>query len=121
MSWSWRVVVLWWLVWSAAGVVLIVLPDSGPRLLTFSGAHGPGLVDAIGVVLLLVGNAALWRHLWRARAAFTPLRPLWTFLAGLGAGLVLASVTADFGAWWAVGATLLLAVQAALFLRTTRA
>jgi hypothetical protein len=118
---SWRAALTWWLAWSAVGVALIALPDTGPRLLTFSGAHGPGLLDTVGVVLLLVGTAFLWRHLWLRRAAFTPLHPLWTFIAGLGAGLVIASVLGDFGAWWAVGAAVLLLIQAMMFARTVRA
>jgi hypothetical protein len=117
---SWRAALVWWLAWSVVGVALIALPDTGPRLITFSGAHGPGLLDIAGIVLLLVGNAGFWRYLWRGREAFSPLPPLWAFIAGLGAGLVIASVAGDFGAWWAVGAALLLAVQGALFARTVR-
>jgi hypothetical protein len=117
---SWRPVLIWWLAWSAVGAALVALPDTGPRLLEFSGAHGPGLLDTVGIGLLLVGSLGLWRHLWRGRAAFTPLPPLWTFAAGLGVGLVTASVLGDFGAWWAVGAGLLLVVQLALFARTVR-
>jgi hypothetical protein len=117
---SWRAVLLWWLAWSAAGVTLVALPDAGPRVVALSGAHGPGWVDALGVVLLFVGAFVVWRHLWRARAHLTPMHPLWTFAAGLGAGLLVASVLDDFQAWWAVGAGLLLLVQAVLFVRTRR-
>lgn len=118
---SWRAALIWWLVWSAAGVFLIALPDTGPRLLSFSGAHGPGLLDTIGILLLVVGNSSVWRHLWHHRAAFASLHPLWTFAAGVGTGLVIASVLADFGAWWAIGTAILVAVQVLLFARTVRA
>jgi len=118
---SWRAALVWWLVCSAAGVTLLVLPDTGPQLITFSEAHGPGLLDSASVVLLLVGTFFFWRHLWRGRASFIPIRPMWTFALGLGAGLVIASVLGDFGAWWAVGAALLVLVQAVLFARTVHA
>lgn len=116
---SWRTTLILWLVLSALGIVMIALPDSGPRLATFSEAHGPGLVDAIGIGILLIGNGLLWWYLWRARAlvgsAATRVRALWTFAAGLGTGLLLASVASDFSAWWAVGAGLLTIVQVTMF------
>jgi hypothetical protein len=112
---SWRAVLIWWFVCSCLGVALIALPDSGPRLLTFSRAHGPGMVDSLGIVLLLLGTGLLWGYLWRRRADFKPFPPSWAFLGGVGCGLLLASVAADFGLWWAGGAALLVFVQAAMF------
>jgi hypothetical protein len=103
---------------SAAGVAVIALPDSGQRL-EISDAHGPGMLDAAGIVLLLAGSAILWGYLWSVRASLvrspSRLRSAWVFGAGLGTGLVLASVAGDFGGWWAVGAGLLIVVQLSLF------
>jgi hypothetical protein len=116
---SWRGVLMWWLAWSAAGVAVIALPDEGPGLIAFSGEHGPGLLDAAGILLLLIGSGVLWGYLIRHRARLSEtvasVRTLWTFAAGVGAGLVLASVAGDFSAWWVVGAALLAGVQMAMF------
>ncbi|GIH08942.1 hypothetical protein Rhe02_70090 [Rhizocola hellebori] len=103
---------------SAAGAVIVALPDSGPRL-EISQAHGPGIVDLAGIALLLSGSGILWWYLWTARASLSRsparLQHAWIFGTGLGAGLILASVANDFAGWWAIGATALLAVQLSLF------
>jgi hypothetical protein len=103
---------------SAIGVVIVALPDAGPRL-AVSQAHGPGLLDLAGIALLLAGSGILWGYLWTARRSLalsaSRLRRAWVFGAGLGAGLIIASVVNDFSGWWAIGATLLLAVQLSLF------
>ena len=44
---------LWWGTLSALGLVTILLPDTGPRLFSLSEAHGPSLIDSVGVLLLL--------------------------------------------------------------------
>lgn len=111
--------VVWWLVWSGIGVLLIAAPDSGPRVLSFSGAHGPGVVDLAGVVAACVGNAAPWwyiaRHRARVAALPTAARGVLWFTAGVGTGLVIASVFADFAAWWAVGTAAIVALQVTMF------
>ncbi|HCT80504.1 MAG TPA: hypothetical protein DGT23_28855 [Micromonosporaceae bacterium] len=116
------VVLVWFVILTALGVCVIALPDRGPRV-AFSADHGPGLLDAAGILLLLLGSAALWWYVWRSRNSLTAapkrLRTLWTFAAGLGLGLVLASVVNDFSAWWAVGAGILSLVQFSLFLMGT--
>lgn len=120
----WSVVVLWWLAWSALGVVVIALPDSGQRLVSISAAHGPSLQDAGGVVALLAGAGAPWWFIWRGRGRLADTtggtQVALAFAAGLGLGLVLASVASDFAAWWAVGVALLVAVQAAVFVGVAR-
>ena len=114
---------VWWLGWSAAGVAAIAVPDQD-RVLTFSGAHGPGVLDLVGTVALLIGALGPWIYLWRGRAALRgPERAAtgWlVFALGLGAGLLLASVLSDFSAWWAVGAGVLTLVQVAAFVSVAR-
>jgi len=104
---------------SAAGAAIVALPDSGPRL-AISDTHGPGMLDAAGIVVLLAGSSILWGYLWSTRASLkgapSQWRNAWLFGTGLGAGLLIASVANDFSAWWAVGAALLTAVQLSLFL-----
>ncbi|MQA87436.1 MAG: hypothetical protein GEV03_23115 [Streptosporangiales bacterium] len=120
----WSVPALWWLVWSALGVAVIALPDSGPRLVSISAAHGPSLQDTLGIVALLAGAGAPWWFIWRGRGRLADTtggtQVALAFTAGLGLGLLLASVAADFGAWWAIGAGLLAAVQAGVFVGVAR-
>jgi hypothetical protein len=118
------VVILWWLLWSAAGVVVIALPDRGPRLVSLSAAHGPSLLDAVGILLLLAGTAGPWWFIWRRRSRLDAVaaagRRVLLVASGVGAGLLVASVLGDFTAWWAVGAGILTAVQVAVFAAVAR-
>ncbi len=103
---------------SVSGIAVIALPDTGPRV-EFSQAHGPGPLDGVGIALLVLGSAILWWYLWAHRGALhqspSRLRSAWVFSAGLGIGMVLASVAGDFAGWWVVGAAVLTAVQLSLF------
>jgi hypothetical protein len=45
-----------WVAWAlanAVGVVIVALPDTGPRIVSFSEAHGPSLLDGIGSILVI--------------------------------------------------------------------
>lgn len=105
-----------WALCSVIGAAVIALPDSGPRLFSFSRAHGPSAVDAIGILFLIAGwlvfLAAVWRRRDRVvRYAGTTAFATGVFAFGLGTGLLVASVGADFPGWWVVGAVVLLGVQ----------
>jgi hypothetical protein len=105
---------LWWGILSALGLVGILLPDTGRRLFSLSQAHGPSLVDGVGVLLLLAGWAVLDIASWRRRRGFRPRREVLLLIAAAGTAavaLVLWSVLGDHGAWWIVGAVLLAAIQ----------
>jgi hypothetical protein len=99
----------------ALALMLFVVPAGleGPVLVPISPGHGLSLVDVVALVPLLAGtgllagglrrrrqalDAALTRRPWLARAG--------AFAAGLGLGLLVASVFAFFW-WWAIGAALL--------------
>jgi hypothetical protein len=99
----------------ALALILFVLPASaeGPVLVTVSEGHGLSLVDVAALVPLLAGTgllaAGLWRRRQRLDAALS--RRSWlarggAIVAGLGLGLLVASVFAFFW-WWAIGAALL--------------
>lgn len=108
-----------WAICTLLGGALLALPDDGPRLISFSDAHGPGLLDTIGAVLALAGSALAWWWIWRDRRRMSAA-PLWwqitaPIAGGLGLGLVVASVFGDFALWWAVGAVLVTLVQVGLF------
>lgn len=91
-----------WGVLSLAGSAVVAVPDSGPPIVPFSRTHGPSLVDAVGVVLLLVGWAAFLLPLWRYRRAISH-RGLLVAAVTIGAALLGWSVATDTGMWWVGG------------------
>jgi hypothetical protein len=106
-----------WALWTAlsvAGLGIILIPDTGPRLFSLSEEHGPSLTDGIGVLLLVIGWATLDIATWRRRRRLAPQRGVLVFeaIAALGAaGLIAWSVLGDHGAWWIAGACVLAAIQ----------
>ena len=106
-----------WLIFTAIGGVIVALPDDGQRLVTFSDAHGPSLLDAAGIALAIGGwlvfvAAVLQRRpLLRSRLSGSRRAFIVPFIIGLGAGLILASVVNDFTGWWIAGAAMLIGVQ----------
>jgi heme exporter protein D len=99
----------------ALALTLFVVPATleGPVLVPISQGHGLSLVDVVALVPLLAGTALLADGLWRRRQALDAAltRRPWlgraaAFVAGLGLGLLVASVYTFFW-WWAIGATLL--------------
>ena len=101
----------------ALALILFSLPASveGPVLVPISAGHGVSLVDMAALVPLLAGTGLLAGGLWRRRRrldAALSRRP-WpargaAMVAGLGLGLLVASVFSFFW-WWAIGAALLTA------------
>jgi hypothetical protein len=101
----------------ALALILFVVPAGleGPVLVPISPGHGLSLVDVVALVPLLAGTGLLLGGLWqrRQRLDVALTRRPWsarigTFVAGLGLGLLVASVFAFFW-WWAIGAALLTA------------
>ena len=94
------------------GVLVLFVPagDEGRVLVPVSEGHGLSAVDGVGAALLAVGGT--WLEVLVVRRlphlALTP-RGLFALglLAGLGVGLLLASVFSGFFWWWAVGAATL--------------
>jgi hypothetical protein len=103
-----------WLVLTGVGATLIALPDTDDRLITFSGEHGPSLLDSIGAIVLLIAFGLLLAGILRGRAAIAerlrsrpPQLAGLAFLGGLGLGMLIAGVFTDFWWWWLVGAGLM--------------
>ncbi len=105
----------------AVALVLFMVPGrlEGPVLVAISPGHGLSLLDVLALVPLLGGVILLFFGLWQRRErldAVLSRRPWWArlgaFGAGLGLGLLLASVFTFFW-WWAIGAALLTAFMLA--------
>jgi hypothetical protein len=103
----------------ALGIALLAAPAAieGPELLPISPGHALSALDAVGVMPLVAGTCWLYAGLWQRRArlqamvAATPAAAgAAIFAAGLGLGLLLASVFSTFFWWWAVGAATFAAV-----------
>ncbi|MEU8258583.1 hypothetical protein AB0C06_30445 [Micromonospora inaquosa] len=95
-----------------AGVLLLFVPagSEGSVLVPISEGHGLSAVDGVGAALLAVGGT--WLEVLVVRRLphlALPPRALFALglLAGLGVGLLIASVFSGFFWWWAVGATTL--------------
>ena len=111
-----RRALLVWLVCSTAGAIIIALPDAGPRLVSLSETHGFSAFDALGIALVLFGWAVFLLAIWQRRGRLLARATVGGLLAGafglgLGTGLVIASVAADYARWWVIGAAVLLVVQ----------
>ena len=95
-----------------AGVLVLFVPggDEGPVLVPVSEGHGLSAVDGVGAALLALGGTWLEVLVVR-RLPYLALPPRALFrlglLAGLGMGLLIASVFSGFFWWWAIGATTL--------------
>ncbi|MCG5445869.1 hypothetical protein NIE79_004395 [Micromonospora sp. NIE79] len=91
------------------GVLVLFVPagDEGRVLVPISEGHGLSAVDAVGAALLTFGGTWLEVLVVR-RLPYLALPPRALFalglLAGLGVGLLVASVFTGFFWWWAVGA-----------------
>lgn len=103
----------WWAACTVVGTVIIALPDRDDRLVSFSRGHGPSPLDAVGVLIVLAGWLVLAAALWSGRHHLVGGRrsSAVALSAGFGAGLLVASVMADFAHWWAVGALVLTTLQ----------
>lgn len=107
------------------GVGVLSLPASleGPRLVEFGPGHGPSTLDLVGIALLTPGGMWLLAILVRAVPSLG-LAPRTVFglgcAAGLGLGLLLASVFGGFAGWWAVGAVALALTELVLIVAVWR-
>ncbi|WP_210480116.1 hypothetical protein [Naasia sp. SYSU D00948] len=98
------------------GVVLIALPDRDDRVFTLSPEHGPAPLDLVGSILVtagwlgIVARPLVARRRVGGRAGRRALS-VCLFAAGVGVGLIAASIFSQLSWWWAVGAAILVAVQ----------
>ena len=107
------------------GVIIVILPDSDQRLFSLSTTHGPSALDALGLVLILIPYLYLVYRAWQKRFVIArwyngALFKTGLFFLGLGAGLIIASVSGDFPNWWIIGALLMAIIQIPIFIKTLR-
>ncbi|RXJ04534.1 hypothetical protein DS745_03890 [Anaerobacillus alkaliphilus] len=105
-----------WLAFLILGVYIIALPDDGPRWITFSEVHGPGFVDLIGIVLVIIGWLLFVKVLWDRRSKLLHFNgglslSIVLLLFGFSFVLIVASVASDFLFWWVVGIIIVNLIQ----------
>ncbi|MYI75597.1 MAG: hypothetical protein F4057_09875 [Acidobacteria bacterium] len=97
------------------GLLVLAAPASweGPVLVDVAPGHAIALLDAAGIVPLVLGSTIVFQEFWRRRGQLAqsmsnrPGAGLGAvFAAGLGLGLLIASAFSGFFWWWAVGAAL---------------
>lgn len=101
-----------WIVGSVVGAVIVALPDSDQRVLSFSRTHGPSPLDLLGVAILVgcwLPIAFVMPSLWRAMAG-APARVA-AAVAVLGAAALVITIGADMGRVWLVAAGALVVAQ----------
>jgi len=105
-----------WMILSFIGVWIISLPDTGPRIFSFSDAHGPGLVDMIGIIMVLVGYTIFITGLWQEKEKILAYKntihfQLSLIIFGFSYGLIVSSVFSSFPLWWVVGIFILVSIH----------
>jgi len=101
-----------WLVGSATGGLLLALPDSGPRLFSFSRTHGPSPVDFLGMIIAVAAWLPVVWLIWRRRSALRGGAGAGSAgLALVGVLLLAVTIGGDLGLWWLAAVTLLVAAQ----------
>ena len=99
-----------WVAGTALGTAVLALPDTGPRVFSLSGTHGPSVIDLVGISLLVgtwLPTAAL---IWSSRRDVRNRRGLLA-LAAVGLLVLVVTITSDLGWTWIVGALILLGAQ----------
>jgi hypothetical protein len=101
-----------WVAGSAAGVLVMSLPERGDRVFSFSATHGPSVVDLIGVGLLVAAWLPVVALLWSGRGCLRSRAGLCAgTLAAVGLGVLSVSIAGDTGREWLLGVALLVLGQ----------
>jgi hypothetical protein len=110
-SLRWRLAI--WMVASAIGVTVLALPDTGPRIVSFSEEHGPTALDAVGIVIVVGAWLPIAWLLWTQRSWFaTAAGRACGALAVVGVVLLAVTIAFDLGTGWVAAVVLLVAAQA---------
>lgn len=102
-----------WLAGSAIGGAVVAIPDTGPRLFSFSETHGPSALDLVGMVLLVASWVPIAALIWSERRLVRGTSRRWAaVLAVVGAALLVVTIGLDLGPSWFAAVALLVAAQA---------
>jgi hypothetical protein len=108
----------------AIGVVILALPDSGPRVFSISERHGPSTIDIVGLVFILIPWAYMIIYSivkWR-RVLYTLGRRVAAIAIGLalvGIAVIAVSLSRDTDTWW-IGSALALLGESAWIIAAFR-
>jgi hypothetical protein len=100
-----------WVAGSALGVAVLLLPDTGPRVFSFSETHGPSAVDVIGMSILVGAWLPTAALIWTGRRRLGSRGRQVGVLAAVGVGLLVATIAWDLGLAWVAAVALLLGAQ----------
>ena len=103
---------LWlWLVGSAVGVAVLAVPDTGPRVFSFSEAHGPSVVDVVGILVLVGVWLPVAALIWSGRRALGRRGCLPAVMAAAGVAMLVVTIALDLGPAWVAAVAILLGAQ----------
>jgi hypothetical protein len=101
-----------WIAGSALGIAILSLPDTGPRVVSFSDDHGPSGLDALGIAVVVAAWLPVASLLWRGRRALAGRDGrACGGLAVVGIVATIVTIALDLGQWWALAVVILVAAQ----------
>jgi hypothetical protein len=100
-----------WVAGSALGVAVLVLPDAGPRVFSFSETHGPSAVDVVGMGILVGAWLPTAALIWTGRRTLGGRGRLPAVLAAVGVALLVVTIAWDLGLAWVAAVAILLSAQ----------
>jgi hypothetical protein len=108
-----------------AGFIILAMPDDDVRLFSISKKHGPSLLDAIGLLVMLCPYIYLATLAWKNRGRFKKYQGLnivkiGVFIFAVGLGLVVTAVINDYPFWWIYVAIILIVLQVPVFYITLK-
>ena len=100
-----------WLAGSALGVAVLALPDTGPRVFSFSEAHGPSAVDVVGIMVLVGAWLPVAALIWSGRRTLGRRGCLPAVMAATGVALLVVTIALNLGPAWMAAVAILLGAQ----------
>lgn len=100
-----------WVAGSALGVAVLVVPDTGPRVFSFSETHGPSAVDVVGISILVGAWLPTVALIWTGRSRLGSRGGRLGVVAVVGVGLLVATIAWDLGHAWVVAVAFLVGAQ----------
>ena len=90
---------------------MLAQPDTGPRVVSFSEAHGPSAVDVVGIAVLAAAWIPVAALIWSGRRALGGRGRLPAVMAAAGVILLVVTIALDLGLAWVAAVALLVCAQ----------